>query len=37
LDGQPYRPVPQPGNSLLMAPDEESWETLRELLAMAGE
>lgn len=33
FDGQPYRPVPQPGNSLLMAPDEESWETLRELLA----
>jgi len=32
LDGNPYRPVPQSGNSLLMAPDEESWETLRDLL-----
>jgi fructose-1,6-bisphosphatase/inositol monophosphatase family enzyme len=32
MDGKPYRPVPQPGNSLLMAPDEESWETLRDLL-----
>jgi fructose-1,6-bisphosphatase/inositol monophosphatase family enzyme len=32
FDGQPYRPLPQPGNSLLMAPDEESWATLRDLL-----
>jgi fructose-1,6-bisphosphatase/inositol monophosphatase family enzyme len=32
LDGKRYRPLPQPGNSLLMAPDEGSWETLRELL-----
>jgi fructose-1,6-bisphosphatase/inositol monophosphatase family enzyme len=33
LDGSPYRPVPQTGNSLLMAPDEESWDDLRDLLA----
>jgi len=33
LDGSPYRPVPQIGNSLLMAPDEESWNALRDLLA----
>lgn len=33
LDGSPYRPVPQTGNSLLMAPDEESWNDLKELLA----
>lgn len=32
FDGQPYRPLPQ-SSSLLMAPDDESWETLRELLA----
>ena len=32
LDGEPYRPVPQPGNSLLMAPDQESWEMLKDLL-----
>jgi fructose-1,6-bisphosphatase/inositol monophosphatase family enzyme len=33
LDRTVYRPLPQSGKSLLMAPDEESWETLRELLA----
>ena len=33
FDGKPYRPVPQPGNSLLMAPDAESWEALREILS----
>ncbi len=33
FDGKLYRPVPQTGNSLLMAPDDDSWETLRELLA----
>jgi len=32
LDGSPYVPVPQPGNSLLMAPDEASWAELRDLL-----
>ena len=32
LDGSPYRPVPQSGNTLLMAPDEGSWEELREIL-----
>ena len=33
FDGKPYRPVPQPGNSLLMAPDEASWQALRDMLA----
>jgi len=32
LDGSPYRPVPQTGNSLLMAPDEDSWDELKDLL-----
>ena len=33
LDGSPYRPVPQTGNTLLMAPDPESWNELKGLLA----
>ena len=31
FDGRAYRPLPQL-NSLLMAPDEESWNTLRDIL-----
>lgn len=33
LDGSPYVPVPQTGNSLLMARDAESWDELRDLLS----
>ena len=33
FDGAPYRPLPQPGNSLLMAPDAVSWDDLREILS----
>lgn len=33
LGGGTYRPVPQSGNALLMAPDEDSWDELKDLLA----
>lgn len=31
LDGQPYRPLPQDGPALLLAPDRQSWLTLRDM------
>ncbi|MBF0372096.1 MAG: inositol monophosphatase [Alphaproteobacteria bacterium] len=31
LDGQPYRPLPNGGTDLLLAPDRQSWQVLRDL------